>query len=191
MCQSPFFPALSFVWACGFGARVGIVGSRDFRRSGLVRSFVAGLPPGCVVVSGASGAVDLAAAAAAREFGLGLQEFPADWERFGRAAGPLRNQELVSSGLCCLVVFLSSVSRPSLGSLSALRLARRAGVRVFVFGPDGRFISKFNRSISTLRKSFTRLFPMSFLHYFKHSFPEIFCHISIIKSITVQNWCFV
>ena len=119
------------------GARIGIVGSRSFPFPSLVESFVVGLPAGCVVVSGAGGVVDLAAAAAARSVGLSVLEFPASWSRYGRGAGPVRNRQLVSSGLSVLVVFVSDPAAPSPGSASSVRLARAAGVPVFIFGPDG------------------------------------------------------
>lgn len=119
------------------GARLAVVGSRDFPFPSLVESFIVDLPQGVCVVSGAGGVVDLAAAAAARLAGLPLQEFPASWARFGRGAGPVRNSALVASGLSALCVFLSSPGKPSAGSADVVRKARAAGIPVFVFGPSG------------------------------------------------------
>lgn len=119
--------------------RVGIVGSRDYPAPRLVRSFVAGLPAGSVVVSGGYGAVDVAAASMGRRLGLIVDEFMADWLRFGRAAGPIRNRELVRSGLYCLVVFLSS-DVPSDGSRDAIKAAKAAGVPVFIFDQKGNLV---------------------------------------------------
>lgn len=120
------------------GSRVGIVGSRSFPFPSLVESFVVDLPSGVCVVSGGGGVVDRTAVAAARSVCLSFEEFLPDWGRFGRGAGPVRNQALVSGGLSCLVVFLSDPDRPSAGSLDCLRRALAAAVPVFVFGPDGR-----------------------------------------------------
>ena len=119
------------------GARVGVVGSRRFPRPEVVEGFVRSLPVGVVVVSGAGGVVDLTAAVSGRSSGLSVEEFPAEWSRFGRSAGPLRNRALVRSGLSVLVVFLSDPSSPSPGSASSIREALAAGVPVFVFGPAG------------------------------------------------------
>lgn len=119
------------------GARVAVVGSRSFPALSLVECFVAGLPPGVVVVSGGARGVDAAAAAAALECGLALEVFRADWGRFRRGAGPVRNAALVAGGLSVLVCFVSDPECLSPGSADVCRRARAAGVPVFVFGPSG------------------------------------------------------
>lgn len=51
----------------------------------------------CVIEGGAKGADRIAGqwAAAARKRGVGWVRFPADWKKNGRAAGPLRNREML------------------------------------------------------------------------------------------------
>jgi len=102
MSPSPFADVLAFIPP---SVRVGIVGSRDYPAPGLVRSFVAALPRGSVVVSGGNGVVDKTAASMGRRLGFIVDEFKADWDRYGRAAGPIRNREIVRSGLYCLWCF--------------------------------------------------------------------------------------
>lgn len=118
------------------GARVAVVGSREFPCLSLVEAFVSDLP-GCVVVSGGARGVDQCAADAGRAAGLNVVEFEAEWRRFGLGAGPVRNQKLVDSGLDVLVCFVSNLKKVSKGSADVCRRARAAGVPVFVFGPDG------------------------------------------------------
>lgn len=129
----------SFLSSLPAGARVGVVGSRSFPSAAPVLQFVSSLPAGCVVVSGGASGADSFAAAAAAACGLELEVFSAAWSRFGRAAGPVRNRALVRSGLACLVVFVLDPSSLSPGSASAVKEARKAGVPVFVFGPEGPF----------------------------------------------------
>lgn len=43
------------------------------------------------VVSGCARGVDLLGEAIARHLGVPIQRFPADWDRFGPSAGPIRN----------------------------------------------------------------------------------------------------
>ncbi|MDR3135180.1 MAG: DUF2493 domain-containing protein [Deltaproteobacteria bacterium] len=46
------------------------------------------------IVSGLAKGVDTLAIEYANKRGIGLKMFPADWKRFGRSAGPRRNEEM-------------------------------------------------------------------------------------------------
>jgi hypothetical protein len=70
---------------------VAVVGSREFPRLDAVEKFVGKLKPGTTVVSGGARGVDQAAATAARKRGLPVVEMLADWNQYGKAAGPIRN----------------------------------------------------------------------------------------------------
>jgi predicted Rossmann fold nucleotide-binding protein DprA/Smf involved in DNA uptake len=110
---------------------VAIVGSRDDARPAAVRAFVAALArkhPGCTVVSGGARGVD-SIAAAAREVGLAMREFPADWARLGRGAGFVRNRAIVDAAQV-VVAFWDGRSR---GTAHTIGLAREAGRQVVVY----------------------------------------------------------
>lgn len=51
--------------------------------------------PNVVIISGGAKGVDTLAEQFAKEFNLKNEIFEADWERFGRSAGPRRNEEMV------------------------------------------------------------------------------------------------
>lgn len=74
---------------------IGIVGSREYPDTKAVRSLVAQLPSYTIVCSGGARGVDVIAATAARERGLHVIEFLADWAGHGRGAGFRRNTQLV------------------------------------------------------------------------------------------------
>lgn len=100
-----------------------IVGSRDFGSPDLVRRFVAGLPPGTVVVSGGARGVDTWAEDAAKANGLETKVFKADWDTLGKRAGYVRNLEIVA--YCDKVVaFWDGLSR---GTKHTMDAAERAG----------------------------------------------------------------
>ena len=46
------------------------------------------------IVSGKARGVDTLGERIAEEFGLDIKEFPADWDRYRNAAGPIRNKEM-------------------------------------------------------------------------------------------------
>ncbi len=66
--------------------------------------------------------------------GLRLPEplkFPADWDRYGKAAGPLRNAAMVTAGADLCVAFMHPTSR---GTVDCRDKARRA--RIFTLQVD-------------------------------------------------------
>ena len=56
-----------------------------------------------------------------------VERFPADWDTFGKAAGPLRNQQMVDSGADLVLAFPLGKSR---GTRHCMRVAREAGIPV-------------------------------------------------------------
>lgn len=109
---------------------VAIVGSRDLpiecRR--LVHDLIASLPADAVVVSGGARGVDSWAAECARERGLRVVVYPADWKTHGERAGFIRNAQIVED--CTeLVAFWNGVSR---GTMDSVRKARARGIPVRV-----------------------------------------------------------
>lgn len=114
------------------GERVAIVGSRDYPDLERVRAYVRSLPPGTVVVSGTEPIprhgdrqrdVDRTAIWEARKRGLETDVIAADWDRYGYAAGPIRNDH-IAAGVHRLVGFWVYGSR---GTADVLRAARRHG----------------------------------------------------------------
>jgi DNA recombination-mediator protein A len=111
---------------------VAVVGSRDFSALELVRSFVASLPAGVVIVSGGARGVDQCAEQSARARGLTVVSLPFA-SQFGRAGGPIRNKQLVASLPSGSVLVAFRCHGDSPGTDNVISLARAAdGVRVFV-----------------------------------------------------------
>jgi hypothetical protein len=58
------------------------------------------LEPGDVIVhGGAPGADSLAGDISGRVLGHDVEVHPAQWSKYGKAAGPIRNQEMLDSGI--------------------------------------------------------------------------------------------
>ena len=112
--------------------RIAVIGSRDFDDySRLVAVLEPHLP--AVLVSGGAKGADALAERLARERGLTIDVIPADWQRYGRGAGPVRNRQIVESA-DLVVAFWDGKSR---GTRSALIHADKVGVPVEVHHPDG------------------------------------------------------
>ena len=118
----------------GRGLSVAIVGSRDFPHPEWVGAYVAGLPAGTTVISGGARGVDTWAVDVARARGLSIVVFPADWDKHGKAAGPIRNKQIVEA-VDLVVAFWDGESR---GTANTIKLARAARKTVATYQPPGR-----------------------------------------------------
>jgi hypothetical protein len=119
-------------------APLAVVGSRDFANLELVRRFVRSRKPDTVIVSGGTSGVDTAAVDEAILLGRPYEVIPADWARYGRSAGPRRNEQLVRS-VDAVVAFWDGRSR---GTRHAFRCALAQGKPVWLFDERGRSVSQ-------------------------------------------------
>ena len=111
--------------------RIAVIGSRDFDDYGKLESVLESHLPAVLVSGGAEGA-DALAERLAQERGLTIDVIPADWQRYGRGAGPIRNKQIVESA-DLVIAFWDGKSR---GTRSALAHADKVGVPVEVHHPD-------------------------------------------------------
>ena len=81
-----------------------------------------------VVHGGARGADELADRAA-RDLGFLVEEHPADWAKHGKAAGFIRNQEMVNAGADICLAFLKS-GAANRGTKDCIGRAEAAGIPV-------------------------------------------------------------
>lgn len=109
-----------------------ISGSRDIHDYAAVeeamrRAALAGIEP-TTVLSGAAPGVDRLGERWAKEHGLEVVQFPADWKAHGRAAGPIRNN-LMAGRADALVAVWDGKSR---GTQNMIVQARGHGLKIFV-----------------------------------------------------------
>jgi predicted Rossmann-fold nucleotide-binding protein len=112
---------------------IAIVGSRDFPNLELVKRFVEDLDDGTVIVTGGARGVDQAAEEAALPLGFTVQVIRADWSRYGRGAGMIRNTQIVKVS-DEVVAFWDGESH---GTEDTINKFRKAGKAVAIYGPDG------------------------------------------------------
>lgn len=75
--------------------KVLVTGDREWDDVETVVAVLSLLPKGTVVVHGAARGADTIAGLVAKELGFSVVEYPADWKKFGKSAGPIRNRQMV------------------------------------------------------------------------------------------------
>lgn len=109
--------------------RLLVCGGRDYsdrRRAYVELDRIHVAYPISVIICGAAAGADRLAMdwAAARR--VKCLPFPADWEKHGRRAGPIRNQQMLDEGVPTLVVAFPGGT----GTADMVRRATKAGIKV-------------------------------------------------------------
>ena len=109
--------------------KVLVCGGRDFNDSMTLGSWLGGIHKqggiSLLIHGGARGA-DFMAGKFAEWAGIPVKEYAADWYQHGKAAGPIRNQQMLDDGKPDLVVAFEG----GRGTADMVRRAKAAGVRV-------------------------------------------------------------
>lgn len=109
--------------------RIIIAGSRNFNNYELLKKTLDGLldkREEIEIVSGAASGADYLGELYAKENGYKLTKLLADWQKYGKAAGPIRNKQMAqyADGL---VLFWDGNSR---GSKNMLENAKKEGLEI-------------------------------------------------------------
>lgn len=83
-----------------------------------------------VVIDGAARGADSLGHMVARQLALPCNRYPADWNKYGRGAGPIRNRQMLDEGKPNLVVAFHDRLEDSKGTRNMVRQALKAGVMV-------------------------------------------------------------
>ncbi len=114
--------------------RILIAGGRDYNNYPEAQEFI----DSClgelkneyeiIIVSGCCRGADKLGERYAAEHGYKTERFPADWDTYGKSAGPIRNREMakVSDIVIC---FWNGTSR---GTKSMIEFAKKLGKKVYI-----------------------------------------------------------
>ena len=115
--------------------RVIIAGTRDFKDYELLKSYCdymlsqkAQSGEEITIISGGASGADTLGEKYAKERGYNLLQFPAQWETYGRQAGPIRNREMAKNA-DALIALWDGKSR---GTKNMIEEAKKRGLRVAV-----------------------------------------------------------
>lgn len=121
--------------------RVVVCGSRNYGRLDVVRERAEQLPPHAVLIVGGARGPDKTAERVGYERGLDVRLFLPDWKTYPRSAGHRRNADMIKelergpANDTRLVIAFHDGS--SSGTAGTIRAARKRGIDVELWGPDG------------------------------------------------------
>lgn len=112
--------------------RLLVFGSREWTDFDTILYEIGARKPD-VVIEGEAGGADRLARAAAERLGIPVQRFPAQWSRYGLAAGPIRNQQMLDEGRPDEAIGFHPDLSKSKGSADMARRARKAGIPTTIY----------------------------------------------------------
>lgn len=90
-----------------------------------------------VVIEGEARGADTHGRLAAEKFGVPVLKFPADWRVHGKAAGPIRNRQMLTEGKPNLVLAFHNDLASSKGTKDMVKVAMKAGIETHVWSERG------------------------------------------------------
>lgn len=114
-----------------------VTGDREWDDIERVVEALSSFPTDTIVVHGACRGADVTCAAVAESLGFVVRSYPADWRRYPRAAGPIRNQQMIDEEhlleepIDVCLAFHNDI-RNSRGTADMVRRATKASVPVII-----------------------------------------------------------
>lgn len=112
--------------------RILICGDRTWNDVHTIDVYISKLPKNTVIIHGACRGADTIAGERAKIHGLPVFPFPANWRKYGRKAGPIRNQNMIDNGKPCLVVAFHNNLFESKGTKDMIKRALKASIPVII-----------------------------------------------------------
>jgi hypothetical protein len=112
--------------------KVLVCGSRNWTNVAAIRRELSKLPKDSEIVHGGARGADRIAGKIASELGLQVSVFYADWERHGRAAGFVRNGQMIDYGPDLVLAFSEDLSQ-SHGTADTVRRAQSSRIETRIF----------------------------------------------------------
>ena len=109
--------------------KVLVCGDRRWGDLSAIMSRLEKLPAGTVIIEGGATGADRLAQVAAVRLGFVVAEYPAEWEKYGKRAGSIRNRRMLDEKPDLVIAFHSNLA-VSRGTKDTVNEARRRGIPV-------------------------------------------------------------
>lgn len=105
-------------------------GDRNWDSWPLIRKTLASCGPNTIIIHGGARGADKMCGWMAKQLGYEVREYPADWAKNGKSAGPIRNRHMFDSELPELVIAFHNDLANSKGTKDMVAYARSKGCPV-------------------------------------------------------------
>lgn len=112
--------------------RILICGDRNWKDIKTISEVLGKLPRDTIIIQGEARGADRIAKQVALKLGLKVESYPADWTKYGRAAGPLRNLQMLNSKPDAVWAFHNNIES-SKGTKHCVAQAKLRGLPVIIF----------------------------------------------------------
>ena len=109
-----------------------VCGSRNWTNIEDIYNALYGMPKDTVIVNGACRGADNISKYVAQALHLECREYPANWDLHGKAAGPIRNQEMLNKEKPHLVIAFHPNIKKSKGTRDMCKRAKTQNIPVIL-----------------------------------------------------------
>jgi len=114
--------------------KVLVCGDRYWKAASPIYKALYGMPKDTIIINGAFPGADLLSSMVAKELHLEYREYPANWDKHGKAAVHIRNQEMIDKEHPDLVIAFHQNISESKGTRDMCKRAKKQGIPVILIG---------------------------------------------------------
>lgn len=106
-----------------------VCGDRNWTNRASITKRLKSLPKSTLILHGGARGADTIAGEEAAKLGLKVEVFPAEWDKYGPAAGPIRNVKMLDRKPNLVIAFHPDLAK-SRGTAHTVREARKRQIKV-------------------------------------------------------------
>jgi len=121
--------------------KVLVCGDRNWTDRRVIDRQLRKLQPPLTIIHGAARGADTLAGEVAHHYNMEVCVYPAEWGRYGKAAGPIRNKQMLDEGKPDLVLAFHDNIQESKGTADMVKQAAKRGIETLVINHKRKEVS--------------------------------------------------
>lgn len=112
--------------------RILVCGDRNWSDFNIIKRELSKYPNGTIIIEGDCRGADNIGEYIAKQLGFEVIKFPANWEKYGKSAGPIRNRQMLIEGKPDLILAFHSNIQNSRGTKNMIETANKSGIKIIL-----------------------------------------------------------